>query len=89
MQGGSQGWLPYQVCKCSLGSDGQNAGAGHMGVPPRQLRSVTRPAPPLAQKLSSSYHLLGNVTTNQYFGHIVDVTFIFIVSSVVFGLRSV
>ena len=38
MQGGSQGWLPYQVCKCSLGSDGQNAGAGqsgHMGVPPR------------------------------------------------------
>ena len=82
MQGGSQGWLPYQVCKCSLGSDGQNAGAGqsgHMGVPPRQLRSVTIPASPLAQKLSSSYHLRGNVTTNQYFGHTVDTTFTFIV----------
>ena len=86
------GWLPYQVCKCSLGSDGQNAGtgqSGHMGVPPRQLRSVTIPASPLAQKLSSSSHLLGNVTaTNQYFRHMVDVTFIFIVSSVVFGLHS-
>lgn len=80
MQGGSQGWLPYQVCKCSLGSDGQNAGAGqsgHMGVPPRQLRSVTSTSS--AQKLSSSCHLLGNVTTNQYFGHMVDVTFIFII----------